>query len=381
MNLGIDATNLRAGGGVTHLTELLGVAQPDTHGFRSIIVWGHRDTLDRISSRSWLKRIRVQFPVASYVRRIFWQRRCLSKEARSHGCSILFAPGGLYTGQFAPFVTMCRSMLPFDHNELRRYRRSWSKYRLRALRYFQTQSFRRADGLIFLSTYARDNVTRQVPRLSGECVTIPHGINPRFFCEPRRQRSVNECSRENPLRILYVSQTSIYKHHASVINAIASLRESGVPVRLDLVGAQGNAARKMQEALSKFDSIGRFMTYHGPVPFTQLDTIYRNADVFVYASTCENFPNTLLEAMASGLPIASSRSGPMPELLGDGAAYFDAENPRSIAESVMTLINRPDKRAAIANTAFQRSQRFSWESTADATFAFLARIASCDRLT
>ena len=52
--IGIDATNLRAGGGVTHLIELLSLAKPKIHGFDRIVVWGGRASLKRIEDRPWL---------------------------------------------------------------------------------------------------------------------------------------------------------------------------------------------------------------------------------------------------------------------------------------------------------------------------------------
>ena len=58
--------------------------------------------------------------------------------------------------------------------------------------------------------------------------------------------------------------------------------------------------------------------------------VLKRAHLFVFASSCENMPNTLVEAMASGLPIACSDRGPMPEILRDGGTYFDPENEVTI---------------------------------------------------
>ena len=51
----------------------------------------------------------------------------------------------------------------------------------------------------------------------------------------------------------------------------------------------------------------------------------REAELFVFASSCENLPNILIEGMAAGLPIACSRRPPMPEVLGDAGESFDPE--------------------------------------------------------
>ena len=57
MRIGIDASNLRAGGGVTHLVELLRAADPPAHGFEQAIVWGGAATLSKIEDRDWLCKV------------------------------------------------------------------------------------------------------------------------------------------------------------------------------------------------------------------------------------------------------------------------------------------------------------------------------------
>jgi glycosyltransferase involved in cell wall biosynthesis len=87
-------------------------------------------------------------------------------------------------------------------------------------------------------------------------------------------------------------------------------------------------------------------------------------------------PNILLEGMASGLPIACSNCGPMPEVLGDAGVYFDPENPKDIARALRELIESPVLRTKSAESSFERVRRYSWRRCADETFRFLAEIAT-----
>ena len=57
MILGIDASNIRAGGGLTHLVELLGAADPLAHDFSRVVVWSGRSTLSRIEDRDGLGKV------------------------------------------------------------------------------------------------------------------------------------------------------------------------------------------------------------------------------------------------------------------------------------------------------------------------------------
>ena len=83
-------------------------------------------------------------------------------------------------------------------------------------------------------------------------------------------------------------------------------------------------------------------------------------------------PNTLVEAMAAGLPIACSDRGPMPEVLADGGVYFDPENPHSIAIAIRKLIEDSTLRENVAFKAKLLSQQYSWSRCANETWAFIA---------
>jgi glycosyltransferase involved in cell wall biosynthesis len=126
--------------------------------------------------------------------------------------------------------------------------------------------------------------------------------------------------------------------------------------------------------LTREDPSGAFLHYHDFVSFDLLPALYGSADAFVFASSCENMPNILLEAMASGLPIASSNRGPMSEVLGRAGLYFDPEQPTSIANAMERLMLDPALRQRCASTSFALSEAYSWERCARDTFAFLARV-------
>lgn len=377
MRLGIDASNLRAGGGVTHLVELLHAADPLAHGFSQVIVWSGLSTLNRIEDRSWLVKSHQPLLDKSLPHRTFWQLFRLSMLAQEAKCNVLFVPGGSYEGNFQPIVTMSRNLLPFEWQELRRYGWSFITLKLKLLRWTQSRSFRKANGLIFLTQYARKAVMQIIKLNSGETTVVPHGINDRFFCSPREQLPIDRYSVDRPFRMLYVSIVDMYKHQWLVAEAVAWLRQDGLPVRMDLIGpAYSPALMRLRQTLGRIDPDGEFVRYSGAVPHPELHAKYANADLCVFASSCENMPNILLEAMAAGLPIACSNRGPMPEMLGDGGVYFDPENPRDIARALRELIDSPELRTRKAKASFERAKNYSWTRCAGDTFGFLSDIAN-----
>ena len=115
------------------------------------------------------------------------------------------------------------------------------------------------------------------------------------------------------------------------------------------------------------------MRYTGVVPHTELHSRYAQADLGLFASSCETFGQILVEMMSAGLPIACSNRSAMPELLGDAGVYFDPERPIDIAHALRTLINSPDLRAKLAKASYERVHAYSWQRCADETFGFLAQ--------
>jgi glycosyltransferase involved in cell wall biosynthesis len=374
MRIAIDASNIRGGGGVTHLVEFLRAADPAADGVEKIILWACSATLDRVEDRPWLEKRTDPVLERNFVRRAVWQRKRLGSLAAEAGAELMFVPGGSIVSSFRPAVTMCRNMLPFEFQEMFRFGVSLMTLKLLLLRLTQASSFRKADGTIFLTRYARDMVLQITGPLKGASCIIPHGISDRFRRSPRPQRPVSQATQDDPIRIVYVSIVDVYKHQWSVAEAVALLRREGFPLRLDLYGPPAAGMGRLTETLQRLDPSSGFIRYWGPVDYKMVDQSYSEADVCVYASSCENLPNILIEGMAAALPIASSDRGPMPEILGDAGVYFNPEDHNSIADALRRLLLDPELRASKAAEAVAATRAYSWKRCASETLAFLVDV-------
>lgn len=372
LTIGIDASNLRGGGGVTHLVELLRIANPVKHDFDRIIVWGGPETLSILEDQPWLIKHEISEFYKGLMQRTIFQCFYLTQAARDEGCNVLFVPGGSYVGSFYRVVTMSQNLLPFQMSELWRYGWTFFTLKLLLLRLVQSYSFRKSDGVIFLTKYAQETVLSIAGKLHGKFCIIPHGVNPRFLREPKPQLSIYDYDDTQPYRVLYVSIIDQYKHQWHVIEAVESLRKMGFPIVLDLVGpAYMPALNRMKATMACFDAEQHWVNYHGPVPFNELHHMYDRADLGVFASSCENMPIILLETMASGLPIACSNMGPMPEILGEDGVYFHPEQSEDIFRALHYLIKSPQLREELAKASYERSQQYTWQRCTDETFRFL----------
>ncbi len=378
MILGIDASNIRAGGGITHLSEVLKCVQPYDYGFKKVIVWARVKTLSSLCDQSWLEKVHVPILDGLLPQRIYWQQFVLPKLLERHGCDLLFSPGGTLPRHVpVPTVTMSQNLLPFDDAAISTYPKTHAhkKLHLFALRCLQTLSFKKTTGLIFLTHFARKAVLGKVRKHNGEIAVIPHGISERFIQRPRPSLPVEYYSEQNPFRLLYVSTIHVYKHQWYVAEAVVRLRKQGYLVSLDFVGSNHIGMDRLNEVMTKYDPELQFLKYVGPIPYDRLPTTYHQADGFVFASSCENMPNILIEAMASGLPIACSNRGPMPEVLSDAGVYFDPQQPDEMADSIRSLLDDSELRQRCAHRAFERAQEYSWARCARETFSFLEKIA------
>jgi glycosyltransferase involved in cell wall biosynthesis len=374
MTLGIDATNIRTGGGLTHLLEVLKETDISSHGFSKVVIWSSDKTLAQISNKEWL--IKESNPMLnnSFLHSFLYQILYLSRSAdKIHKCDLLFVPGGSFLGYFKKIVSFSQNMLPFEKKESKRFSRWQDRLRFKILFFTQKYTFKRSKGVIFLTKYAQNYITNSI-NLKSESIIIPHGINPSFTAKPRLQQPISEYTFVSPFKLLYVSIITVYKHQWNVALAVLKLREEGYPIELDLIGGSTQESLDLLNIVLKSD-INKVVNYRGLIPYEELGDIYKNANAFVFASSCENMPIILIEAMTAGLPIVSSNMGPMPEVLGDSAFFFNPLDVNDIYYAIKKMLDSNDLRTKKVESSFSKSINYTWQSCSHKTFEYLSKVA------
>lgn len=374
LTVGVDASRNRSGGAKAHLIGLLSNGDPRDYGIQKVHLWAYKALLDLVPDQPWLIKHNSQSLERSIVEQIIWQAFRLRTEAKRLGCDIFLNTDAGTLGFFSPSVTMSRDMLSYESGEIERY--GWGKARARLflLRYLQSWALRRADAAIFLTNYAATVIQSHCGNLKRFAL-IPHGVGEDF----RGVRHSLEwpADSERPIRILYISNTAWYKHQWHVVRAVELLREAGYDIVLDLVGGgSGPAQAKLMRQIALSDPCAEYVTQHQFVPHNQLQRFLASSDIFVFASSCENMPNTLVEAMATGIPIACSNRGPMPEVLQDGGEYFDPEDSDSIFTALCRLIENSPLREGLARRAKELASEYSWGRCSEETWSFLVKTHS-----
>ena len=371
LKVAIDGTRLGSGGGLAHLIGILDIDDPTIYGIKEIHVWSYGKLLDAISPRPWLIKHHPPQAEQSVLRQLLWQGTKLSKEIRAAGCQVLFSVDASTLCRFEPMVTFNQNLLPFEDSIMPVYGLSKERLRLKIMAEIQKRAFKFADAVIFLTRYAQEKIEQHAGALA-HTIVIPHGVGEEFK-EPRTlSRWPNH--QERPIRCLYVSPVFEYKHHASVVRAIALLRGQGHDIKLELVGGIGRQRAKvmLDKALEECDPERSFVRIHEFLPHGEIVQKIAQSDIFVFASGCETFGIALLEAMSVGVPIACSKQSSLPETLQDGGEYFDPTDEKSIASALAILINQPERREYLASRAKALAAQYSWQRCAAETWSFVA---------
>ena len=365
--IGIDASRCRSGGGIAYLLGILTGADPTVYGIGEVHLWTYKSFINKIPHYPWLVKHCPDVLEKSMIHQLWWQYQILPKELQRLGCDLLFNPDAGTVCQFFPAVTISQDMLSYEPGEMKRFIFSKAWLRLLLLRYVQSRSLKNSIGAIFATNYVKEVIEKIIGEHKNARV-IPHGIGENF-----RQSSAMGVLTTKEIKCLYVSNALLYKHQWHVVAAIGLLRKKGIKLSLLLVGGgEGRAQHLLEEQMSLIDPKGRFLEQKDFVPHHKIPEYLMTADVFIFASSCENMPITLLEGMASGLPIACSNRGPMPEVLEDGGVYFDPENPKSIADAIELIANDDILRKKIAKRAQLLSEQYSWQRCATETWDFIS---------
>ncbi len=159
--------------------------------------------------------------------------------------------------------------------------------------------------------------------------------------------------------ILFVGDRRHYKNFVRFVNAFAQVHKKKSNLKLVCVG---DPFSKSEEILIM--NLGIYgVTTVLSVNDSELASLYKNAELFVFPSLYEGFGIPILEAMASGCPIAISNSSCFPEIAEDAAEYFDPYDEGSIAKAIETLLNNTKRRIELISRGLEHVKKFSWEKT------------------
>ena len=169
--------------------------------------------------------------------------------------------------------------------------------------------------------------------------------------------------------LLFVGPLEPRKNLGRLIEAYArvSRGEAGAPP-LVLVGHRGWRDRPILRRLEAPDIAGR-VRWLGYLPDVEVAALMAGARLFVYPSLYEGFGLPVLEAMASGAPVITSRTSALPEVAGDAAILVDPEDVEALAGALQRALADASLREELCARGLARAAGFTWAETARRTLA------------
>jgi glycosyltransferase involved in cell wall biosynthesis len=377
MKIVVNAFSARLGGGQTYLRNLF--AHLPHRDDLEVLVFAAKGLA--LPPHPCVRLADVRWPTANPLTRALWEQFVLPRLLRRERADVLFCPGGVVATRVPKgcrVVTMFRNMIPFDPVLLARM--PWGLQRLRnlVLSHVLLRSMVGADLTIFISDHARAVIEARVHVPAA--VTIPHGIADAF--------RTHDLTLPRPAGapagayLLYVSRFDIYKHHTEVVRGYASLPAATRECHQLLLLGEVNLPEAVRVArlVEKLGLLGQ-VHMPGAVPHEELPAYYRHAHAVLFASSCENCPNILLEALGAGQPVLSSNVMPMPEFGGEAPVYFSPFAPASIATAIRSVLDNPARADRAAGAALVRSRRYDWSRTGAETWRRIFELAGAETST
>jgi len=215
--------------------------------------------------------------------------------------------------------------------------------------------WKNAAALVACSQGLGNRALKFMPSVSID--VIPNGVElDRFYPDKSDKRP-------DMLRLLTVGRLSVTKRVQMLIDAVQILHKDGCKVRFTIVG--GGALEHQLRQIVKERDLAEIIEITGRVKPEKMPQIYRQNDIFISASLQEGMSNAMLEAMASGLPIITTRCEGVEELIAGNGIIVENPVPEDIAASIKQLIRNQHTCNSMSAASRKQASLFSWSSVAE----------------
>ncbi len=224
-------------------------------------------------------------------------------------------------------------------------------------------SIKRADIIVADSHSTKRDIINYFGIKEEKIKVVYPGVESRF----RPIRNVEEYRLKNNLpskMILNVGTLEPRKNVVTLIRAFKKLKELGFKnYKLVIAGDKGWLYKQIFDEIKSSD-LQKEVLFLGIVGDEDLPMLYNCADIFVYPSLYEGFGLPPLEAMACGIPVITSNTSSLPEVIDNAGIMVDPDDVNSLCEAMYNVLKDKELWHNMSNKGLERSKLFSWKGTA-----------------
>jgi L-malate glycosyltransferase len=221
-----------------------------------------------------------------------------------------------------------------------------------------------SSALVACSEGLKTRALRFLP--SANIDIIPNGIDlDKFHPVSRRELS-------GELKLLTVGRLSVTKRFNMLIEAIEILSKQSKNIRLTISGGGGLLSEL--KAIVEQKKLTDIINLTGRIETEKMPDVYMQHDIFVSASMQEGMSNAMLEAMASGLPIITTKCEGVEELISDNGVVVGTDSAESLAEAIIKLADNQQQYNMMCMAARHQAGKFGWDKVAAAYIKLYQRV-------
>ena len=210
--------------------------------------------------------------------------------------------------------------------------------------------------------------------VTSEVSVVPNGIDTGRFTASGPSSDLIDT--DGPV-VLFVGRLVEGKRPRVAVDALAGLRARGYDARLFLCG--DGPLREELRAHAESRGISERVTFLGQRSYEEMPAIYRSADVLVLPSRAEGVPRTVLEAMASGVPVVCSSLEQVEAVIGDAGTTVPVGDVEAFVDALDPFVSDPESRERAGDAGREAVDKgHDWGETVRRTTEVLEGVArSC----
>jgi glycosyltransferase involved in cell wall biosynthesis/radical SAM superfamily enzyme YgiQ (UPF0313 family) len=225
------------------------------------------------------------------------------------------------------------------------------------------ESIKRASMIVADSFSTKRDIVEFFGTNEEKIKVVHLGVESRF----RPISNVEEYRIKNKLpskMILNVGTLEPRKNVIALMKAFKKLKENGFDdYKLVIAGEKGWLYEQIFEEVEHSD-LEKEILFLGVARDEDLPLLYNCAEIFVYPSLYEGFGLPPLEAMACGIPVITSNTSSLPEVIGNAGIMVDPNDGNSLSEAMLKVLKDEDLRCRMSKNGLKRAKLFSWEKVA-----------------